>query len=99
MRLTGKNSNFPKRAKQFINILKDYFNISDEEANNTIVKMAPIIRYFKYKNVYLTKNSNEIEIDNKCNSYKCNIILNTYIEDDSLYCEDIFTLLFPQIIE
>ena len=63
MRLTGKRCNNAKRAKQFALVMQTYFNISEDESNAAIAKIAPVVRYFKSKNIYLTKNGNEIEVD------------------------------------
>lgn len=96
MRLTGKRSNNAKRARQFVDFMKTYFNISENEANESITKIAPIVRYFKCKNIYLTKNGNEIEVDTLYNPNICNILLDVYIDNEAIYCQDYITLLFPE---
>ena len=95
MRLTGKRCNNAKRAKQFALVMQTYFNISEDESNAAIAKIAPVVRYFKSKNIYLTKNGNEIEVDTCINPHVCNILLDVYIEDEAIYCKDYITLLFP----
>lgn len=98
MRLTSRCGNYAKRIKPLSKVLAKYFFISENEARLSVNDIAPVVRYFKVKKIYLTCYNSKIEVSTKLDSNTCCIELDTRIEDGSVCCENNITLWFPSIL-
>ena len=98
MKIINSTSTHVKNIKPFIKLFWDYFDNYETNIRDVLRKAAALVRYFNSKKIYFTLDGGVVAdtcpIDNMCN-----IVLDTYIENKAVCCEDTVTLLFPTIEE
>ena len=97
MKLTNKHGIYAKRIKPLSYFMLKYFGVPENEAEESVSDIAPLVRYFKSNKIYLTYLNHKIEASTKQTPQVCNIMLNTYLEDNAVCCENCITLLFPDL--
>lgn len=76
-----------------------YFDSLEQETRDIVSNIASTVRYFKPKKVYLTQMTKRIDVSTQCEDRICSVMLDTYIDDGVVCCNDTITLLFPSIKE
>lgn len=99
MKLTNRHSTYAKRIKPFILLMFMCFDSLEQDTRDIISSIASTVRYFKSKKVYLTQMTKRIDVNTQYEDSVCSVMLNTYIDDCAVCCNDTITLLFPSIKE
>ena len=97
MKLTNKHGIYAKRIKPLSDFMYKYLNVPENETEESVSDVAPLVRYFKSDKIYLTYLNHKIEASTKPTPQVCNIVLNTYLVDNAVCCENCITLLFPDL--
>jgi len=97
MKLTNKYGNYAKRIKPLSDFMFKYFDVPEEETRRSVNDIAPLVRYFKPDKVYLTYLNHKLEVNTRPTPQTCNIVLNTYLEDNAVCCENYIILQFPDL--
>lgn len=98
MKLTNSTGTHTKNIKPFIKLFWDYFDNYETNARDVLRKAAALVRYFNSKKIYFTL-CDGVVVDTRPIDDACNIVLDTYIENKTVCCNDTITLLFPNIEE
>ena len=97
MKLTNRHGIYAKRIKPLSDFMLKYFDVPENETRESVSEIAPLVRYFKPDKVYLTYLNHKLEASTKPIPQVCNIVLNTYLEDNIVCCENYIILLFPDL--
>ena len=98
MKITNSTGIYTKNIKPFIKLFWDYFDNYETNTKNVLRKSAALVRCFNSKKIYFTLGEGVV-VDISPINNACNIVLDTYIENKTVCCEDTVTLLFPTIEE
>lgn len=98
MKITNSTGTYAKNIKPFIKLFWDYFDNYETNIRDVLRKAAALVRYFNSKKIYFTLGEGVV-VDTRPINSACNIVLDTYIENKTVCCEDTVTLLFPTIEE
>jgi hypothetical protein len=97
MKLTNRHGNYAKRIKPFSDFMLKYFDVPEMETRRSVSDIAPLVRYFKPDKIYLIYLNHKLEASTKPTQQVCNIVLNTYLENNIVCCEDYIILQFPDL--
>ena len=100
MKLTTKHGTYAKRIKSFSLSLMFYLDATEQMTRDLVSDLAPIVRYFKSKEIYITRATDKLVADRNFDGCTCAVKIETYLEDNAVCCNDKFiTLMFPSIEE
>ena len=97
MKITNATGTYAKRINPLIKLFWIYFDAHESETREVVSRAAALVRYFKSDKIYFTLSTDGIIADTYKTDDSCNLVLNTYIEDNAVCCEDTVSLLFPLI--
>ena len=99
MKITNATGTYAKRINPLIKLFWTYFDAHESSTREVVSRAAALVRYFKSKKIYFTVATEGVVADTRQINGACNIVLDTYIENKAVCCEDTVTLLFPTIEE
>ena len=99
MKITNATGTYAKRINPLIKLFWTYFDAHESNTREAVSRAAALVRYFKSKKIYFTVSAKEVVADTRSVDGACNIVLDIYIENKAVCCEDTITLLFPTIEE
>lgn len=99
MKLTTKHGTYAKRVKPLVIFLFVYLGALEEETISMVSDLAGKVRYFKAKKVYITGGAYKLNVDTQPEDGCCNVMLETFLEDGAVCCNDSATLVFPSLSE
>ena len=99
MKLTTKHGTYAKRIKPLVLFMFEYFDVFEEATKEMVSNLASTVRYFRANKVYIIESTNKLEVETRQTDYCCNVMLETYLQDGAVCCNDLITLLFPSLKE
>ena len=97
MKLTGRCGKYAKRITPLIRAFWIYLDSNESMTRDALSHAVSLVRYFKANKIYFNRCVNKVTADTRQED-AC-LLLDVYIENDVICCNDSITLLFPSIEE
>lgn len=98
MKLTTKHGIYAKRILPLEVFMFTYLDALPEMTKEAVSIIAPNVRYFKSKHVYISRSTEKLIVETRHEERDaCYVMLDTYLDNGVVCIEDHATLLFPAI--